>query len=475
MTAWAGFAMLAAVAALMLATGLPAFMAMIGVASAFAIAGVAAGAIPLALLGALPARVIGLLETDLLQALPLYVLIGGLLNRLPLADLVFRGFTRLGGLSPAAAEMAGLGVGALLAPMNGSVGASVAMLSRVVAPRLRTAGVAPGQSLATICAAGTLGVVVPPSLVLILFGDAMMRAHTEALNTTRAMTRVVNTQDVFRGAMLPGALLLALNLGMVWWRGRQRPIPAGSAALRPGEWAMAALTVLGILTLLGAVTLGLIYAVEAAACGAMILAFAGIGGGAIRGEALRALLHDTMAMTGALFALFLAAVTFTLVFRAFGSDRLLADWVTRMPGGAFGALGLVLGLIALSALVLDAFEMVLVIVPLLMPPLLTRAPDVVWDSVIVLLVLQGSFLLPPFGYAVMTARGLTRERLPLRQVVRAVMPFLTVQLLVLGLVIAIPKLVHLTSPDDTAIRPTYSDAEARQRLLRMTLPEPEGE
>jgi TRAP-type mannitol/chloroaromatic compound transport system permease large subunit len=207
----------------------------------------------------------------------------------------------------------------------------------------------------------------------------------------------------------------------------------------------------------------------------MILALAGIGGGAIRGEALRALLHDTMAMTGALFALFLAAVTFTLVFRAFGSDRLLADWVTRMPGGTFGALGLVLGLIALSALVLDAFEIVLVIVPLLMPPLLTRAPDAVWDSVLVLLVLQGSFLLPPFGYAVMMARGLMRERLPLRQVVRAITPFLAVQLLVLGLIIAIPRLVHLTSPDDTAIHPTYSDAEARQRLLRMTLPEPEPE
>ena len=471
MTAWAGFAMLAAVAALMLLTGLPVFMAMIGVASGFAMAGVAAGVIPLSLLGALPSRVTGLLETDLLQALPLNVLMGGLLNRLPLVDIVFRAFVRMGRRSPAAAEMAGLGLGALLSPMNGSVGASVAMLSRVVAPRLRAASVASGQALATLCAAGTIGVVVPPSLVLILFGDAMMRAHTEALNITGAMTRVINTQDVFRGAMLPAVLLLLGSLTLVWWRGRGRATSLPSAALPWWEWAVAATTVLSILVLLGAVTLGFLYAVEAAACGAIILAIAGIGSGAIRGQALDGLLRDTMALTGALFALFLAAVSFTLVFRAFGSDRLLAAWVAHMPGGTFGALGLVLVLIATCALVLDAFEIVLVVVPLVMPPLLTRAPDAVWDSVLVLLVIQASVLVPPFGYAVMMARGLAPEHVRIGVVVRAVGPFLAVQILVLGLVAAAPALVHLTSPDDTAIRPTFSDAEARQRLLRMTQPD----
>ena len=128
-----GFAMLAAVAAGMLTTGLPVFAVMIGVSGIFATIGVALGAFPFATLTALPSRVIGLLESDLLQALPLYILMGGLLNRLPLADIVFRAGTRLAG-----PVLAGIGLGALLAPMNGSVGASVAMLSRVVRPRWKT-------------------------------------------------------------------------------------------------------------------------------------------------------------------------------------------------------------------------------------------------------------------------------------------------------------------------------------------------
>ena len=465
-----GFAMLGAVAAVMLLARLPACMAMIGVSTVFALAGVGLGVIPFALLGALPSRVIGLLETDLLQALPMFVLMGGLLNRLPLADAMFRVFTCLGGRSPAAAEMAGLGLGALLAPMNGSAGASVAMLSRVVAPRLRQSGVAEAPALATICAAGTLGVVVPPSLVLILLGDAMMRAHTEALNTTGAMVRIVNTQDIFRGALPPAALLLGLSLAVAVWRGRGRPATP-PPRVEPAAWAMAIAAILGIVMLLGAVTLGYLYAVEAAATGAVGLFIAGLASGHVRGEVRRALLRETMAVTGALFALFLAAVTFTLVFRAFGTDRLLAAMVTAVPGGAAGALALVLGLIAICALVLDAFEIVLVIVPLVMPPLLLRAPDAVWDSVLVLLVLQASFLLPPFGYAVMLARGLWEGRVPLLATTRAVAPFLLAQLLVLGLTLAVPRLVHLTAPADTELRPTLSDAEARQRLLRMTLPE----
>ena len=152
-------------------------------ALAFGVLGVLTGAIPPSLLTALPGRLTGLLESDLLQALPLYVLMGGLLNRLPLADIVFRAFTRIAqalGIRAAAPEVAGFAVGALLAPMNGSVGASASMLSRLLRPRLAAAGVRPPDNLAAIAAASTLGVTVPPSLVIILFGDAMMRAHTEA-------------------------------------------------------------------------------------------------------------------------------------------------------------------------------------------------------------------------------------------------------------------------------------------------------
>lgn len=468
-----GFLMLAGVAALMLATGLPAFVAMIGTASAFAVLGVLAGTIPFPLLSALPSRIVGLLETDLLQALPLFILMGGLLNRLPLADIVFRAFTRLAARSPAAPLLAGLGLGALLAPMNRSVGASVAMLVRVVRPRLASHGVPPATSLAAVCAASTLGVVVPPSLVLILFGDAMMRAHTEALNVTGQMTRVINTQDVFRGAMVPAGLLFVLYLLLAWWRGRHRARPAIDIRVSSLEWLAAAATVVSIGGLLGAVMFGYLYAVEAAAAGAVVLACIGFIHGELRGARLRELLADTMAVTGALFALFLAATSFTLVFRAFGSDRLLVALITGMPGGAIGAVMLVLATLAICALVLDAFEIILVIVPLLMPPLLMRAPDAVWDATLAILVLQGSFLIPPMGYAVMMARGFFKERIGTGEAVRALAPYLAAQLAVVALVIAVPRVVHLAGHDDAALKPVMSDDAARRQLLLMTTPEDE--
>ena len=173
----AGLWMLLAVAIVLLATGLPAYAVLMGVAALFAVIGVAAGAVDFGLLTALPSRIVGLLETDLLQALPLYVFMGALLNRLPLADRLFRCGIALGGRSGGAPALATLGLGALLAPMNGSVGASVAMLSRSIAPKLERQGMPAPESTALVCVASTLGVVIPPSLVLILLGDAMMRAQ----------------------------------------------------------------------------------------------------------------------------------------------------------------------------------------------------------------------------------------------------------------------------------------------------------
>lgn len=468
----AGFLMLAAVAALMLVTGLPAFIAMVGVSAVFGTLGVLTGAIPPGLLLALPSRLIGLLETDLLQALPLYVFMGGLLNRLPLAETVFRAFARLAGRGAAAPVVAGLGVGALLAPMNGSVGASASMLTRVLRPRLAAAGTAPADSLAAIAAASTLGVTIPPSLVLILFGDAMLRAHTEAQNVTRAMARIINTQDVFRGALVPAALVLALFVLVCVLRARGGS-EAEPARVPMRDWAVAAMTVAFIVALLGGVAAGYLYAVEAAATGAAVLAAYGIGSGTLRGAALRELLAETLTVTGALFALFIAATTLTLVFRAFGTDRVLAEMVTSLATTPAAMAALVLALIAACALVLDAFEIILVIVPLLMPPFLIRAPDAVWAAVLVLLVLQASFLLPPFGYAVLMTRGLLPETLRARAVLRAVAPFLAAQLVALGLVAAFPGLVHVFVPADTELKPVLSPEDARRQLEALPLPEEE--
>lgn len=460
---WAGLPMLAAVALGLIATGLPAFIVLIGVALLFALLGLALGDLSWSILTALPLRLIGLLENDLLQALPLYVLMGALLNRLPLAESLFRAGNALFARSAAAPLLAALGLGALLAPMNGSVGASAATLSRVVEPRLLASGVPAPKALTLVAVASTLGVVVPPSLVLILLGDSMLRAHTEAINASHLAQRVINTQDVFQGALPPALLFLGLAIAVAWAVGRGSGAERHAAPrLRPREWLTAGVTFAAILGLLVAVVTGHLYAVEAAATGAVALFALGLATRQLDRPTLWVLLRETMAITGALFALFVGATTFTLVFRALGAEAPIAAFIQAIPGGAVGAGVATLVLLGLCGLVLDAFEIILVIVPLVMPPLLARVPDAVWLSALTLLALQASFLLPPFGYAVMMVRSASTVRVRDGILTRALAPFLAAQLLVLALTVAFPALTHVLQPGGLARQ--RSDAEVLQQL-----------
>ena len=461
-----GLWMLAAVAVLLVATGLPAWTILLGVAMAFAGGGLLTGAFALPLLTAVPARIVGLLENDLLQALPLYVLMGALLNHLPLAQTLFKVGSRALARTGAGTELAGLGLGALLAPMNGSVGASVATLARTVLPHLDDAGVAPTRSAALVCVASTLGVVVPPSLVLILLADTMMRAHTEALNITGKATRIINTQDVFSGALLPAALLLALYVA-VTWATRVRTQHAAAAAIpRPDmrEWATAIATVTLVASLLLGVTLGYLYAVEAAAAGSVALVMYGVATQALPHRVLRNVLRDTITVTGALFALLVGATVFTLVLRAYGTDRWVAAALAGLPGGASATLAVVLVSLALCALVLDAFEMIFVVIPIVMPPLLTQIDDATWIAVLTLLILQASFLTPPFGYAVLMIRSSVRRAMPGGGLARALLPFLAVQLAVLALVLALPILVWHRNSSDLGSPATGAMPSAEQQM-----------
>jgi TRAP-type mannitol/chloroaromatic compound transport system permease large subunit len=189
------------------------------------------------------------------------------------------------------------------------------------------------------------------------------------------------------------------------------------------------------------------------------------------------LLRDAIALTGALFSLLLAATTFTMVLRLLGTADLAGKLVSFIPGGDLVAVAVVLGAIALSAFVLDAFEIIFVIVPIVIPPLLIRVADARWVSVLVLLTLQSSFLLPPFGYALMMVRGVLKEPVAFRAFLRALAPFLAAQWFLLLLVLLFPQLTHLGKPSDEGSRlppANLSDGEFNRRLNEMIkLPEPE--
>jgi tripartite ATP-independent transporter DctM subunit len=474
---WAGLALLVLVGVGIICTGLPAAVVLVTVATCGAILGVVTGAIEVSILWALPSRLINLFENDLLQALPLYVTMGLLLDRLPVADALYRAGNAALPRSPSAPLVSGMMLGALLGPMNGSVGASVLGLSRIVSPRLAAEGIPAPNRHAIVAVASTLGVLVPPSLVLILLSDAMLSAHTMAVTATGRSDRVVNTQDIFHAALVPGGIFLALCLALSWIVGRTATKLPDRERLTAGQGLLAAVALVALIVLLGGVAFGYFYAVEAAAMGAFALLVAGLVTGRLRGAVLNKVLNDAIALTGALFALLLAATTFTMVLRLLGTADLVGKMVSSIPGGDITAVAVVLCVIGISAFVLDAFEIIFVIVPIVIPPLLIRIADARWVSVLVLLTLQSSFLLPPFGYALMMVRSVLKEAVSFRAFVRALAPFLAAQWLLLVLVLLFPQLTHLAqSSDDRSRLPStpMSNEEFDKRLKEMIqLPEPE--
>lgn len=465
-----GMGMLLVLALLIFTTGLPVWALLIGTASVFAAGGWFMGVLDGHVLSACSGRILGLLEHDLLQALPLYVFIGILLQRLSVADTLFLSLARMFAWTGAGASVAALGVGGLVSPMNGSVASSSALLARLVAPRLDRGGSASATALISV--ASTIGVVVPPSLVLILLGNAMMSAHTEASNLPGrplAVQRIINTQDVFHAALLPAAGVLVLWLFIAGWTGSVHADEPSKEPLTLRQWMLALTVVSAVLLLLGSVFAGLVFAVEAAATAGVVMVFFTLISQALSRSEWADVLGDTLSLSGALLALLVGATTFSLVFRLWGTDRWISSMVLASPWPPLYTAGLVLLLVALCAWVLDAFEMIFVIIPIVAPLLIVLLGDAQQTAVLLLLVLQLSFLLPPMGYAVMMARSrIDGQPSSLRLIARALLPYVAVQCAVTSLVFLQPWVVHqLDAPTESVAAPISAD-ELEQQMRAMS-------
>ena len=433
--------------------GFPVAFTLSGVALIYALIGAYFEVFELAFVQALTNRVYGIMTNDLLIAVPLFVFMGVMLERSKLAEALLDTMALLMGRMRGGLGIAVSVVGALLAASTGIVGATVVTMGLLSLPTMLKRGYAPPIACGSICAAGTLGQIIPPSIVLILLGDQISAAYQQAqLAAGNFAPDPVSVADLFVGALIPGLVLVALYIGwQVFYASihpeRMPPIPAEERAAISGREMIARVLMvlmpplLLIVLVLGSILVGLATPTEAAGVGAMgALALA-----AMRRQLTLANLRDVMFSTAKVssmvFTILIGAQLFSLVFRGFEGDEIVAEFLHGLPGGVFSAMLLTMALMFVLGFFLDFIEIVFVVVPIVGPAILmNEGISPVWFAIMIAVNIQTSFLTPPFGFALFYLRGVAPEEVKTTDIYRGVTPFVAMQLAMLGILAAFPAM-----------------------------------
>ncbi len=435
---------------LVLMAGFPVALSLAGTALAFAALGMATGTFDPAFLEALPNRLYGIMTNETLMAVPLFVFMGVMLERSRVAEELLDTLSALFGGLRGGLGLSVVVVGMLLAASTGIVGATVVTMGLLALPTMLKRGYDPALSCGAICASGTLGQIIPPSIVLVLLGDVLSSAYQQAqLEQGIFSPDTVSVGDLFVGALLPGLLLVGLYLlyvaGSAWLRPHALPPLPPEARPPRGDLGRrvlrALLPPLGlIVAVLGSIMMGAATPTEAAAVGAVGAMLLAAARRQLNLDTLRQVTRNTLEVTAMVFLILIGAAVFSLVFRGFGGDELVQELLSDLPGGTTTALVLVMLVMFLLGFVLDFIEITFVVVPIVAPVLLMMGVDPVWLGVMIALNLQTSFLTPPFGFALFYLRGVAPETVPTGAIYRGVLPFILIQLVALGLVAAWPEL-----------------------------------
>ncbi len=433
---------------LCLLTGYPVAFTLAGTALIFAFVGEWAGSFDPVFLHALPNRIYGIMINPTLMAVPLFVFMGVMLERSRIAEDLLESMSSLFGSLRGGLGFSVTLVGMLLAASTGIVGATVVTMGLLSLPTMLRRGYDARVATGVICASGTLGQIIPPSIVLVLLGDVLSSAYQQAqISQGIYSPKTVSVGDLFAGALVPGLLLVTLYLLYLVAVAQWRPaaMPAHHTDDAPQIDLLSTLKALSpplllILAVLGSILGGLATPTEAAsvgAVGAMLLA-------AMRGQlgvkVLREVVNSTLKVSSMVFLILIGASVFSLVFRGFGGDSLIEAWLTQLPGGVVGAMLAVMLVMFLLGFVLDFIEITFVVVPIVGPILLAMGLDPVWLGIMIAINLQTSFLTPPFGFALFYLRGVAPADVSTADIYRGVMPFILIQILMLGLLALWPAL-----------------------------------
>jgi tripartite ATP-independent transporter DctM subunit len=443
-----GLAMFAGVFVLLM-FGFPVGFTLVGAAVAMAALGWLVGLFDFHLLSALPLRIAGLMENDLLQAVPLFLYLGVVLERTTLAADLLDGMSGLFGKRAGGIGVSSFIIGALFAPMTGAVGATVLTIALLALPSMLEAGYDKRLASGIVCSAGTLGTILPPSIILILLGNYMQGTTVEAqLARGETVVNPLTVEAVYLGALAPAALVLGLGIFYVASVAYLRPerCPPSPAILARqqsfGELVFRLFTPLAlILFMLGAIVTGLVYTVEAAASGAIGATIYTLLRRQLTIRRLTETVQTTMKLTAVVFMLLIGATTFSLVFRGFDGDVYVTRLLTALPGGTVGSVAVVMAVCFGLGFFLDALEIIFLVIPIAMPPLLFLGVDPVWLAVLTAINLQTSFLHPPFGFALFFMRGVAPKSISTSDIYWGAVPFICVQIVVLALVWLEPRIV----------------------------------
>jgi tripartite ATP-independent transporter DctM subunit len=429
--------------------GFPVAFTLAGVALLFGAVGWLLGVFDPSNFGSLANRYIGFMTNEVLVAVPLFIFMGVMLERSGIAERLLLTMGKLFGSLRGGLGISVILVGALLAASTGVVGATVVTMGLISLPAMMRAGYDPKLASGIICASGTLGQIIPPSTVLIFMGDMLSGINAQVqMEKGNFAPEPVSVGALFAGAFIPGLVLVVLYLLFTVYKAvtdprscPATPVPDAEKQHLWREVIVALVPALAlIIAVLGSILAGIATATEAAsvgAVGAVLLAFIKRQ---ISFSILQQVVVGTATITSMVFIILFGAAVFSIVFRLMGGDNLVHEFLTGMPGGALGATIIVLLIMFILGFILDTFEIIFIVIPITAPILLALDVDPIWLGVAVGMNLQTSFLTPPFGFSLFYLRGVAPPQVSTGMIYRGVLPFVALQLVGLGILVAFPSL-----------------------------------
>ena len=439
---------------MVLLVGYPVALSLGGTALFFALIGLLTDTFDPTFLQALPNRIYGIMTNQTLIAVPLFVFMGVMLERSRIAEDLLGTMADLFGSLRGGLGISVILVGMLLAASTGIVGATVVTMGLLSLPIMLKRGYHPSIATGTICAAGTLGQIIPPSIILILLGEVLSAAYQQAqLDMGIFAPETLSVGDLFVGALIPGLLLVLFYILYLLVMGLMRndliPKVIISEAVHSESILIRSLKALVpplllIVVVLGSILSGAATPTEAAAVGAMGALFLAMSKRELSWSVLKDVVQSTTQVTSMIFFIFIGAAIFSLTFRGFGGDELIAEFLIDIaennsdnvltkifPEGAFGPVLIVMLVMFLLGFILDFIEITFVVVPIVAPILLAMGVDPVWLGIMIAINLQTSFLTPPFGFALFYLRGVAPQTVKTTDIYKGIIPFIIIQLLML--------------------------------------------